>query len=119
MKLLILISNPSIGGTETFLASICPFFVEKGINVSVLNTWKDSEVKQLILKKGVPYFELDNSGRSFSLKSIRSLSKFIRKNEFDMIMCFGIRISLLVRMLKLFLKTIRFTKRLCWLNFQQ
>lgn len=104
MKILILLSNPNIGGTETFIASICPFFTRKGIDVLVLNTWKDSGAKKLILQNNIKYFEIENYNRIFSINSIIKLFKFVRDNKFDVIMCFGIRISLLSRFLKPFLK---------------
>lgn len=104
MKILILLSNPNIGGTETFIASICPFFTMKGIDVLVLNTWKDSGAKKLFFQNNINYFEIENYNRFFSIKSIIKLFKFVRDNKFDVIMCFGIRISLLARFLKPFLK---------------
>ncbi len=100
MKLLILLSNPSVGGTETFVASIVPFLERHGIYVDILNTWHHSQVKEFAQQAGLSYTELSGNSRHISIKDCRQIMRRVKEKKYDIILGFGIRVSMLLRLLK-------------------
>ena len=100
MKLLILLSNPSVGGTETFAASIVPFFEKHNIHVEILNTWHHSQVREFAQKAGLNYTELSGNSRHISIKDCRYIARRIKEKKYDIVLGFGIRVSMLLRLLK-------------------
>jgi len=103
MKILIVISNPSIGGTETFITSLFPHLRKYGIEADIINTWKDSEVKILANKVNLNYIELGGRSRHITMRNIKEIAHHIKTNEYSVIMGFGIRVSMLLRPLKYFI----------------
>lgn len=100
MKILILLSNPSVGGTETFVASIVPFFEKHSIYVDILNTWHHSQVKEFAQKVGLNYTELSGNSRHISIKDCRYIARRIKEKKYDIVLGFGIRVSMLLRLLQ-------------------
>jgi len=97
---LILLSNPSIGGTETFVASIVPFFEKQSIYVDILNTWHHSQVREFAQQAGLNYTELSGNNRHISLKDCSQIVHQVKEKDYDIILGFGIRVSMLLRVLK-------------------
>lgn len=100
MKLLILLSNPSVGGTETFVASIVPSFERQDVNVDILNTWHHSQVKEFAQNAGLSYTELSGNCRHISIKDCRQIVHQVKEKDYDIILGFGIRVSMLLRLLR-------------------
>lgn len=100
MKILILLSNPSVGGTETFVASIVPYFEKHSIYVDILNTWHHSRVKEFAQQAGLNYTELSGNSRHISIKDCSQIVRQIKEKDYDIILGFGIRVSILLRVLK-------------------
>jgi glycosyltransferase involved in cell wall biosynthesis len=99
-KILIVLSNPSIGGTETFIASIVPYFGKESIEVDLLNTWHNSKVKDLATVAKLNYRELTGNNRYISIKDIKEIVNQVRNSNYRIILSFGIRASILLRLLK-------------------
>ena len=100
MKILQLISNPGIGGTETFLLSLVPGLVERGIDVRLVNLWSGGgELQPIAEKMGLPYCVIDAGSRRICLAGVRELNRYIRRERFDIVNTYGLRTSLVSRLL--------------------
>ena len=66
--------------------------------------WQSSEVKELVQNSNLNYKEISNSSRRITIKDFCFLIKEIKKNNYDIIIGFGIRVSMLFRLLKPFIR---------------
>ena len=101
MKILFILSNPSIGGTETFILSIIPELKELNVEVHILNIWKDAKLKEKAYQAKTPYFECSADCRRITLSNIRSMLNLINKNNYDVLIGFGIRVNLTLKLLNI------------------
>lgn len=101
---MILLSNPSVGGTETFLASIIPYFEKRGVKTDVLNTWRNSKVQELADTANLNYEELWGNSRYICVKDLKHIVHKVKDNGYDIVLGFGMRVSILLRLLKPFIK---------------
>jgi len=101
---MILLSNPSVGGTETFLASIIPYLEKHGVKTDVLNTWRNSKVQELADTANLNYEQLWGNSRHICFKDLKRIVRKIKDNGYDIVLGFGIRVSILLRLLKPFIK---------------
>ena len=106
MKILKLISNPFLGGTETFIVALTPFLERAGVEVDILNIWKDSHLKPIALSSDLNYIELDSTSRRISFANARKIVKLIRDRKYDIVMGYGIRVSMFLRVIKPWIRNI-------------
>ncbi|MDD2284090.1 MAG: glycosyltransferase family 4 protein [Paludibacter sp.] len=98
VRVLQLLSNPSVGGTETFVAAIVPQLCCEGLEVSVANLWADSEAAVLMRDANIDYQELHGGRRLLGWRSFSNLRRFLKIRKFDVICAYGLRTSLLLRL---------------------
>lgn len=101
LKILFVLSNPNIGGAETFILSIIQELSKYNVNVDILNIWKDAQIKKGALENDLKYFELDSTCRHISLKNIYKIHKLIKANKYEVLMGFGIRVNLTLKLLNI------------------
>ena len=96
-KVLQILGNPAIGGTETFVLATSNFLRRSGMDVRIANFWDDSDVADLADREGIPYIQLRGGKRRFRLTSLARLYALQREEQFDVICGYGLRVSLIVR----------------------
>ena len=100
MKVLQLISNPGIGGTETFLLNLVPGLMEKGIDVRLLNLWSGGgDIRPVAEELSLPYTVIDAGSRRIRMRGLMELNRYIGRERFDIINTYGLRTSLITRLL--------------------
>lgn len=104
MRILIVMSNPAIGGTETFILSITPYFEKMGCDVKILNIWKNSLMKKPTIEAKLTYEELNSNSRRIGFNELVGVFKVMRCDRYDIVLGFGLRVSILLRLLKLFFR---------------
>ncbi len=106
LKILSIMSNPAIGGTETFVLSMTPYLEKIGCAVDIMNTWRGSLMKKAALEAKLSYRELYGNSRFISPRSLAQLANAIRRGKYDIVLVFGLRASVLLRLLKPFFKNV-------------
>jgi glycosyltransferase involved in cell wall biosynthesis len=106
MKILNILSNPDIGGTETLLLDTILHIESLGCKMEILNTWRGSTMKNYAFLSNVSYKELSGSSRYVNPRDIYEIVHIIRQGNYDLIQVFGLRVSLLMRFLKPFFRKI-------------
>ncbi len=101
-KVLFLLSNPVIGGTETFIMSIVPLLRLNGIDARVANVWPDSVMEKSCNDNNISFKSFEAQRYKIPLKSILHLVLFLRREKFDIIYVLGLRMNLLLRFIWLF-----------------
>jgi glycosyltransferase involved in cell wall biosynthesis len=104
-KILFLLSSPSIGGTETFIISLVPELKTIGVEVDILNTWRNSHMREPAIRSNLNYLELNGTSRHIHFKDLGFIVSHIKSEKYDAVVVFGIRINLWIRILKPFFKT--------------
>ena len=102
MKILVVVSTPSVGGTETLLLSQTPYLEKLGCKVDIFNTWRSSLLKGWARAADLSYQELTGSSRYIHLKDLTEIIRTIRVNKYDIVQSFGYRITILLRLLRPF-----------------
>ncbi len=105
MKTLAILSTSGIGGTETFIVSTAPYLRKHGCEVEIMNiTIPNPLLKRRAEEQFLTYHELPAPDLLSFLKNIFKIIRMIKKNRYDIIFCFGIRVSLQLRLTKIFYK---------------
>jgi len=99
-RVLFVLSNPGVGGTETFLLAVGPYLGRGGCRVDIVNLWPGGLMKQAALDSGLGYMEPGPWSRRIPLAGAASVLRAVRRNRCDVVMGFGLRVSLLLRGLK-------------------
>jgi glycosyltransferase involved in cell wall biosynthesis len=102
MRILNVVSNPGIGGTETLLFSMAPYIEQLGCQQEILNVWHGSMMKKPAQELGIKYFELTGQDRYIGIRDLFHVIRVIRGNNYDIICGFGLRITLLLRLMRPF-----------------
>ena len=100
MKILQLLSNGSVGGTETFVISLVKGLIERGHQSTIVNTWTDSPVNEMAHSAGVPLVALPCGRRRIGVRWLRTVKKYLLEHDFDIVNTYGLRVSLGLRMLQ-------------------
>jgi glycosyltransferase involved in cell wall biosynthesis len=97
MKILQLLSNPNIGGTETFVVGISKEFLRLGCEISICNLRDNVELKTFAEKQGLEYHDLARVGHFGLMNGLENLRALIVTHGFDVICTYGIRASMILR----------------------
>ncbi len=100
MKILYLLSNPGLGGTETLLLETLPHINKKGCVTQIVNLWRGSDMGKISLADSVEYKEFSTGGSLASPFTWLRILKIIRDGNFDIVHTFGLRLSLVLRLLR-------------------
>jgi len=98
MQFIQLMSNPIVGGTETFAISLAGELERKNVRCRIVNLCGDSQMEPLARAAGVGYEEIPMSG-PFGLSALRRLHALVADSNPDLICAYGIRASLMLRTL--------------------
>ncbi len=98
MKVLQLLSNPTTGGTETFVVSVSAVLREMGFDVRIANLWPGAQTAALAAEAGIPYGELPGGGRHIRPGGIVALARLLRTERFDIACAYGLRSHLALRL---------------------
>lgn len=101
-KILFVMSNPCIGGTETFTLSICSYLEREGCDVGILNVWKDSVMKKAALERRLSYRELSGDSKKISIKVVVEILRVVKENDYKIVFGFGLRITMILRLIRFF-----------------
>ena len=102
MKILQLLSCKRLGGTETFAIDIVKGLRKRRIDCFLANVWMPSEMDEVASKELQEAYWGIKGSYSIGFQSIYGLIKLFRKEKFDIIHSYGLRISLVARLLKHF-----------------
>jgi len=100
LRVLFVLSNPGVGGTETFLLTVAPYLARGGCRADIMNLWPGGLMKQKALDTGLGYMEPGPRSRLIPLAGAARVLRAVRRNRYDVVMGFGLRVSLLLRFLK-------------------
>lgn len=103
MKILYILSNPGLGGTETLLLETLPYINRLDCSTLIVNTWAGSDIGKFPLGDSIQYQEFTRKRSLLSPVSWLKILKIVRQGNFDIVHTFGLRLSLLIRLLKPFL----------------
>ncbi len=106
-KVLFLLSNPAIGGTETFTLALVPMLREQDIDARIVNMWADSKMEKIAKEDCIPFSSFSSRSRYLSLKNCAEILKYLRRERFDFIYVFGLRMNLFSRLIYPFIKGTR------------
>jgi glycosyltransferase involved in cell wall biosynthesis len=96
-RVLQVLANPNIGGTETFAINLSLKLSEAGIGNQILNLASDETPFSIrCLSHGVSPRTLGNSSSSY-FDFRRAISAAVREFEPEIVLSFGLRVSLLLR----------------------
>lgn len=93
-----------VGGTETFSLALVPRLRKLGIDARIVNLWAGSKLAKLATDIGISYLELNTSGRLFTIRGLWQLVRLCRRERFDIIYGFGLRVSLILRLIYLLIR---------------
>jgi glycosyltransferase involved in cell wall biosynthesis len=98
MKILQLVSNPGVGGTESFVIGLIPKLRELGLDVHLANLWDGGgEAIEHCSPRGIPCHALNLGKRKFHFGARKKLRAFLQQEKFDLVMAYGLRVTLLLR----------------------
>ena len=97
LKVLQLLSNPTIGGAETFVLSVTPVLRKLGVDARIANLWGDTVVEKLARRDGIPFVEF-HGGRFISPMNIVRLATLLRREHIDIVCAYGLRANLAARL---------------------
>ncbi len=99
VKVLQLVSNPLVGGTETFVLGLIPLLRREGLDVQLANLWDGGgEIARIGKQRGIECATLNVGRRRFRASAPGVLRRFLRAGRFDVVMCYGLRTTLLLRL---------------------
>ena len=82
MKVLQLLSNPSIGGTETFLLNLVPRLRVRGIDARLANLWSGGgEIRSLAIQRRIPFVAFESGTRRIRLNGLYGLWRYCASRE--------------------------------------
>jgi glycosyltransferase involved in cell wall biosynthesis len=103
VKVLQLLSNPAVGGTETFVVGLVPRLNQLGLDVQITNLWDGGgEVGRLCRERNIPFKALNGGTRRFRASAPLILRKFLRERQFDIVTVYGLRAAVLLRLVTRF-----------------
>ncbi len=99
VRVLQLLSNPAVGGTETFVLGVTPRLQELGLHVDVANLWDGGgDIARICQAQGISCCHLDVGQRRFRPHAATRLRRFLKDGRYDVVMAYGLRTTLLLRL---------------------
>ncbi len=100
MRILQLMGHGGVGGTETFAISLGKGLVERGHDAVLVNTWTDSPMNAIAESSGIPFVALRGGGRRIGASWFAKVYGYLRRNRFDLVQTYGLRLSLGLRLMQ-------------------
>lgn len=97
IRILLLLSNPGVGGTETFCADLASLLQQNGSDSLIANLRPNPELQQRCQRLGVPYTQLEDTQAISRSKTALRLLHELRNR--DIVYTFGLRVTLQTRLL--------------------
>lgn len=98
LKVLQLLSNPMLGGTETFVLGLTPRLRVRGLDIGLANVWDGGgALARAARQLGIPCDVLDVGQRRFRPDALPVLRAMLRREKFDVVTAYGLRTTLLLR----------------------
>jgi glycosyltransferase involved in cell wall biosynthesis len=98
MHIVQLLSNPELGGTETFALSLARELTRQGQATRIVNLCGISRLEALAQEAGVAYEGMDMPA-FYDVAGIRNVHRRILNDAPDIVMAYGLRASLFLRTL--------------------
>ena len=100
MKVLQVVSNPGIGGTETFVLDLVSRLCDRGVDARLANLWEGGgELAVLAKERNVPFIHFDGGTRRPRIRGVNQLRHYVRREGFDVVNGYGFRTSMILRLL--------------------
>jgi len=99
VRILQLMGAAHVGGAETFAAALTNGLQSRGHDCLLGNTWEGSALDAYAAAHDVPYAPIPGGRRFIGLRWLQAMKQFLRENQFDLIMSYGMRISVGLRLL--------------------
>ncbi len=101
LKIGIFFSNPGIGGAESFCLSVVPEWNSEGHDAVIVNLWEGGgALKHRCEELNIPFAALSCGTKAFRFGAVKQLRRFFKENKFDIVLIFGLRLQLLMRLTK-------------------
>ncbi len=100
MRICHLLSHGSVGGTERFVLSLTDGLIQRGHELSVVNTWTGSALDQLAMSGATPYSNLNAGTYRIGPVWLWKVGDHFRRNRYDIVQTYGLRSSLALRMIQ-------------------
>lgn len=98
LRVLQLLSNPKIGGTETFALGLGEVLRQRGVHSEIINVWTGGALVQEAKRRGLSATEIAGGWR-LGPSVVRRLWAILRQKDFDIVCAYGLRVNLLVRLI--------------------
>jgi len=96
-------NTTGIGGTETFTLELCNYINSMGSNVSILNMQNSYLLESSSKKYSIDYYSISG----INITKIHKTIKMIRKSNIDIVMGYGMNVSMLLLFVKMALPMIK------------
>ncbi len=102
MKVLQILACHRLGGTETFSIDLVKRLRSRGIDAYLANLWAPSEMDTIASQELKQYyFGISGLGYWLGPKCLWNTLLLLRKEKFDIVHAYGLRVSLMVRLMRL------------------
>ncbi|MCD4824804.1 MAG: glycosyltransferase [Phycisphaerae bacterium] len=101
MHIVHLLSNPNVGGAETFALNVTRSWQRAGHCVRVVNLWEDiAGIRQIFESAGVEYMSIPCGHRRINFRRLGRVFRFFRENPPDIALVYGLRLQLMMRLFR-------------------
>lgn len=102
MRILQLMGAGEVGGAETFAIALTRGLVARGHVAVLVNTWIGSPFNDAAVAAELPFKLVPGGGRLIGPRWFVAVARFLRPHTFDVVMTYGTRISVGLRMIQRF-----------------
>jgi glycosyltransferase involved in cell wall biosynthesis len=100
MRILQLMGAGDVGGAETFAIALTRGLVARNHTAMLANTWKGSPFNEAAEAAGIPFTVVGSGQRRIGPRWFAGVARYLRSNSFDVVMTYGTRISLALRIIQ-------------------
>ncbi len=100
MRILQLLGHGSVGGTETFVVSLVQGLIDRGHDVTLVNTWTQGPFNALAESSDIPFVRLCGGARRIGPRWFWVVNRYLRRHRFDVVHTYGLRVSLGLRVMQ-------------------
>ncbi len=100
MRILQLMGAGEVGGAETFAIAMTRGLIARGHVAMLANTWNESPFNDAAEAAEIPFTPLRGGRRLIGPRWFITVARFLRANPFDVVMTYGTRISVGLRIMR-------------------